>query len=415
MARSQRLGISRAGSTWSRSTNRNPTRSPIAPRTGRRSWTNGTRARTSSSDGVRSIRPATCSASRNGRRRSTSSSGDRQPDPLAVEPFQTLPVEHRTALVDRLELEPGAQLVEPQDLLLGPGRPAQQGQVVDQTLADEALRDVVPDRGLALALAHLGPIRVEDQGQVSEARNLLAQSPEEQDVLGRIAQVILAPDDVSDPHRRVVDHDGEVIERRAVAPDDHEVAAQVGHIDLDPAADDVIEPDDPLTDPEAEGGRPVLGGERGAFRLGQLRAAAVVARRQLGRLESLALGVQLVRSAETGVGLVGRPETIGGLGVEGQPLHLAIRPVRPAGLLAGDARSFVPGQTEPVEPVQDVLLVGQRRAGDVGVLETQQERPADVAGEQEVEQGGPGGADVERSGRARGDPDPRADRCQRRR
>jgi hypothetical protein len=40
-----------------------------------------------------------------------------------------------------------------------------------------------------------------------------------------------------------------------------------------------------------------------------------------------------------------------------------------------------------VETVEDVLLVGDRRARDVGVLEPQDERPADVAGEQEVVQG----------------------------
>ena len=39
---------------------------------------------------------------------------------------------------------------------------------------------------------------------------------------------------------RVVDDDREVVQRRAVAPDDHEVAADVGGVDLDLAADQVV-------------------------------------------------------------------------------------------------------------------------------------------------------------------------------
>src|SRR4029077_4588128 len=88
------------------------------------------------------------------------------PDPLAVEPLESLAVEDGPALVDRLELEPGAQLVEPEDLLLRSGRPAEQRQVVDQALANEALVDVVAERGLALALAHLRPVGVEDEREV---------------------------------------------------------------------------------------------------------------------------------------------------------------------------------------------------------------------------------------------------------
>ena len=55
-------------------------------------------------------------------------------DPLPVEPLEPLAIEDRSALVDGVELEPGAQLVEPEDLLLGPGRPAEEREVVVEGL-----------------------------------------------------------------------------------------------------------------------------------------------------------------------------------------------------------------------------------------------------------------------------------------
>ena len=60
-----------------------------------------------------------------------------------------------------------------------------------------------------------------------------------------------------------------------------------------------------------------------------------------------------------------------------------------------------------MQSVEDVLLVGDRPARLVGVLEPQHERPARVARVQVVEQRRPGGPDMERTGRARGDPDAR--------
>ena len=89
-------------------------------------------------------------------------------------------------------------------------------------------------------------------GRWAKPRHRVAERPEQEDVLGRVREVVLAADDVADLHRRVVDDDREVVERRAVAADDDEVAAEVGDVDLDAAADDVVEGDDPGPDPEAE-------------------------------------------------------------------------------------------------------------------------------------------------------------------
>ena len=176
-------------------------------------------------------------------------------------------------------------------------------------------------------------------------------------------------------------------------------------VDLDAAADDVVEGDDPLPDPEAQRPAAALGLARPALLRRQRRAAADVARRLLGRLLGRAIGGQLLGRAEAGIGEVVGEQTLGGRGVRRQALHLAVRGVRPAGRLAGDLRALVPGQAQPVQAVEDVLLELDRAAGDVGVLEAEDERAADVPGVQVVEQRRPGGPDVERPGRAGGDPD----------
>ena len=109
---------------------------------------------------------------------------------------------------------------------------------------------------------------------------------------------------VGDLHGRVVDDDREVVQRRAVGAHDHEVAAEVGHVELDVAAHDVVEADEPLADAEPKrtaaslglAGQPLLGR--------QVRAPTDVAGRQLGRLLRLAVGVELLGRAVAGIGEV---------------------------------------------------------------------------------------------------------------
>ena len=325
------------------------------------------------------------------------------PDPLAVEPFEPLAVEDGAALVDGRQVEALDDLVDREDLLLGPGRPAEQRQVVDERFADEALGDVVGDRRLALALAHLRPVGIEDERQVGEARHRVAERPEEQDVLGRVREMVLAPDHVGHLHRRIVDDDREVVERRAVAADDHEIAAEVRDVDLDPSADDVVEGDHAGPDPEADGRRTTLGLARGALVGRQRGTPADVAGWLPGRFLGLAVGIELLGRAIAGIGLVLGEQAPGRLGIDREAKQLAVRGERAARRLAGDLGTLVPAEPEPVQPVEDVLLERDRVAGLVGVLEAEHERAARVTGVEIVEQRRPGGADVERPGRARRD------------
>src|SRR5207247_8004848 len=68
---------------------------------------------------------------------------------------------------------------------------------------------------------------------------------------------------------------------------------------------------------------------------------------------------------------------------------------------------LVPGDSEPVELLEDVRLECERAPRDIRVLEAEDERAAVPAGVQVVEQGRARGPDVQRAGRAGRDPDAR--------
>ena len=137
---------------------------------------------------------------------------------------------------------------------------------------------------------------------MGKLRQRHAERLKEEDVLRRVGEVVLAANDVGDPHVGIVDDDGEVIERRAVGAQDHQVATQGVTVNLDPPADKVINNNNAWLNAEAQrcrltgcdaGGRG-FGGNRGA--------AAGVARWKFGRFTSLALCIEIAWGTEAGVG-----------------------------------------------------------------------------------------------------------------
>ena len=160
-----------------------------------------------------------------------------------------------------------------------------------------------------------------------------------------------------------------------------------------------------FADPEAQRAAPALG-LAGEPLLGrQVRAPPDIARRLPCRLLGLAVRVELLGRAVAGVGEVVGEQTLRGRGVARQALHLTVGRVRAAGRLARDFGPLVPGQAQPVQPVEDVLLELERATRDIGVLEAEDEGSTDMPGMEVVEQRRARGADVERAGRARGDAD----------
>ena len=193
-----------------------------------------------------------------------------------------------------------------------------------------------------------------------ELRLAVAERPDQGDVLRRVRQVILAADDVGDLHRLVVDHDHEVVERHPVAADDHEVAEQ-RVVELDLAADQVVEADVLRRDLEADDRRATLGLEGGALRIGQAQAAAVVARRLLVALLLVANRVELLGRAPAAVGRA-RPRGAG-------PPRARTAPCAGSGGTGAYGPMSSPPATcgpssqadaEPVQVVDDVALATRR-------------------------------------------------------
>ena len=66
-------------------------------------------------------------------------------------------------------------------------------------------------------------IRCQNQRQVRELRHRRAQRLINQNLLMRVRQVILAPNDMSDAHFNVVEHDRKVIERMTIRTKQHQI------------------------------------------------------------------------------------------------------------------------------------------------------------------------------------------------
>ena len=157
--------------------------------------------------------------------------------------------------------------------------------------------------------------------------------------------MVLAPDDVGDPHRDVVHDIHEMEDRLAVRTHDHEILLLRP---LDPSPDGVLDHLGLPGDPEKEGAVLLVGPSRGLQALQEL-------------------------------------------GVDRRPLALAIRPKLPAGL-----GSLIPVEAEPGEILEDRRLELWPAAAE--------DAPR-VAGVEPVEQRRSRTPDVEKAGRAGGKAD----------
>ena len=225
-----------------------------------------------------------------------------------------------------------------------------------------------------MALGELLAVGAVEQRQVGVARRLVAERPQHEQLLRRVGEVVVAADDLGDPHLGVVDGDREVVEDGAVgAGDDEVVVGGVGEGDR--AVDQVL--DDRLAvvgDAQADGGAGLLG-----------RRAAVAAAGAVLGLPGLDV-------------LGGGGVAVGGAGLEqlGERRGVA---VGAAGL--GD-RALVVGEAEPLHRVEDLVDVVRGRALAVGVLDPQDQRPGGrVAGGEPVVECRARSADVQGTGRRR--------------
>ena len=181
---------------------------------------------------------------------------DRQhPHVVGVDRLGLLQVEARRVGVDVADVEGLDHLLDREDVAVGADRPAEQGEVVEQALGQEALGAVAEQAGLGVALGQLLVALAHHVGQVAEARRRLrdadlVQRVVQRDLARRAGQQVLAAQHVGDLHQRVVDRVDQGVERVAVGARDREVGHVLG-VEGDLAADQVVEGDLALGHPEA--------------------------------------------------------------------------------------------------------------------------------------------------------------------
>ena len=89
---------------------------------------------------------------------------------VTVHPGQLVDVEHGRAVADRFEIEPARHLVGRQDFLVLPRRPAEQREVVDQRLGQDAARAELRHPRRAVTLRQRRVIRPQHERQMRERR-----------------------------------------------------------------------------------------------------------------------------------------------------------------------------------------------------------------------------------------------------
>ena len=103
------------------------------------------------------------------------------------------------------------------------GRPAEQAEIIDDGFGQKSFVEIAGERRAGVALAHLGAVAVQDERDVRVMRRLDAEGVEERDVLGGVAQMIFAADDVRDVHLQIVNDVDEMEHGLAVGTQDDEV------------------------------------------------------------------------------------------------------------------------------------------------------------------------------------------------
>ena len=331
-----------------------------------------------------------------------------------VEPDALLVVELRTGLRATRDVEGFHELVEREELLLGAGIPAQQGQEIDYGLGEIA--------ALAIAARHLARLRVvplqrehgeaqsvavalrefslafrlEQQRQMGKAGHgvLPAESLVEQHVEWGGGQPLFAADDVRNFHQMVVDDVSQMVRGQFVgtlvehfvvenvALHAHLATNHVVHQHL--AARLNLEAHHVLLAVVDEASH-LVGGQRQrvAHHLARLGVVLEV-------LNLLALLLQFFGRVEGYVGLAFLQQLVDVLLVDGTSLALPVGTV-----VATKADTLVELDAQPLERLDDILLGSRHEAVGVGVFDTENKVALVLAGEEIVIQGGAHAANMQ--------------------
>jgi hypothetical protein len=192
-------------------------------------------------------------------------------------------------------------------------------------------------------------------------------------------------------HQVVVDDDGEVVGREAVALEGYEII-ELGGLKLHPTFYGVV-PDHDLG----------LGRDLKAQNMGLvgalevLQTVAIVLKGHAGFLRIFAQTVEAFGTTPTGVEIALGYQLIGMLSVDLKALRLDIGAILPF-LASVRHNSLVGVDPEPVETLADRVGRLLHKALAVGVLKAQDEAPAIVFGDEIIKEGRADGPEVEETG-----------------
>ena len=136
---------------------------------------------------------------------------------MVVDVGKLVPVQAGRGADDVGDIEPGDRLGVFEDLVVAVA-PTEPGQIVTHGFRQVAELGELGDCLSAMALGELGAVRPVDHRQVGEGRQGPIQGAVDEALAGGVAEVIVAADDVGDPHVVVVSDDGEVVGRGAIRP-----------------------------------------------------------------------------------------------------------------------------------------------------------------------------------------------------
>ncbi len=277
----------------------------------------------------------------------------------SIEPGAFIEVKVGVLAVDLFEFEKGDDFLDVEFLAVVLRGPAEHTEVVADGLRSVTGVEVGGDAGSLVAFAHFGAILVEDEWNVGVTRRGSPEDFEEFEVLGGVGEMVFAANDVGDLHFDVIDDIHEMENPRAVwAADGHvRVGGGIGEVEIDAAADEVMDGDDLARGAETPGALVLVEMSSGAEFL------------EVAFVNGLALGLKI--------------------GAEGSVFFWALVPI----------------ESEPAEAVEDDLDGLRGVACLVGVLDAQDERTAAVARVEPVEEGGASPAHVEVTGGRRGKAD----------
>ena len=197
--------------------------------------------------------------------------------------------------------------------------------------------------------------------------------------------MVLAADDVGDLRFDIIQHAGQGVEEGAVLADQDRVG-QGGGLDRDMPAHHVFPLDRIARQFETPMRLAALGLEGSLLGIGQVQGGAVIDRRPaIGHLQA-SLAIEILAGLITGIEQSLRFQRLGGGLIAVKPVRLFER--------------LVPGNAQPGQVGADAVLIGLRRALDIGIVNAQHKGAAGLAREQIVEDRGADIADMKLAGRA---------------